>query len=201
MDTSLFKKKNTKIVLVVLAMGLLVYLAIGSWMNKIHYAQTSIYTYWMVVKQGCDRRAQMLPQFFQVIQHTAPEAQVIQQKISKAYEPLTRNQFSEAMLSNPNKVQEFLNWQKEISLALSFMQTHEAVYPTLVQNRQYIILKMELKNIELQIDLSVKGLNKDIRYFNSLITGFPQGWVNTLYPREKPKMQLEGFTLEENIQK
>jgi len=200
-DTSILQNRNVKIGLIGLGICLLIYLAIGSWLSKINYSQKSIHSYWTVVKQSCDRRVQMLPQFFQVIQHAAPEAQIIQQKISKAYEPVATNQFSETMLSNPIQVHEFLSWQKEVVMALSFMQAQEPAYPALAQNRQYLMLKMELKNLELQLALSVKGLNRDIRYFNSLIIGFPQGWANMLYPREKPKMPLEGLIVEEAPQK
>lgn len=196
--TSFFKDNQTKMLLTIAAIGVVVYLAIGSWLNKIYYSEKSIHRYSMVIQQNCERRVQMLPQFYQLIQQYAPQAQTLQQQMSKAYEPITQIQFTAQTLTDPARMRTFSDWQKEILAALSSMRQQESAYPALAQNRQYLLLKMELQNIEQQIYLSTIGLNREILYFNSIVTGFPQGWINTLYPRVKPKIPLIDIAFEKN---
>lgn len=187
---AVLKNPKIKAVLIILGIGILVYLAMGSWLQKMEKSQKRINNSWLVLKQNCNNRVQLLQKFFQLVQFYAPQDQDIPQALAHAYEQSSHVQLSDRILVDPQLMDQFTHSQKEIVTALSLMLAQAPKYPLLAENRQYFMLIKELQSIELQMKVSSGSLNKDIDFYNGLLTSFPQVWVNKLYPRENLKMTV-----------
>ncbi len=150
---------------------------------------------WVSLKQNCERRVQLLPQFVQLIQVYVPQAQELQQTLTKVYQSASQYQLSEKIFTDEEAMQEFIAKQTEVNNALTAMATQSRNYPVLAQNRQFLMLKMELQSLEQQIEYTVVILNQNINIYNSFLTGIPKNWANTLFLRADPKELLQVATV------
>ncbi len=187
----LLKNPKIKMALFVIGGCILAYLLAGSWLNNIRTTEKTIHNQWVSLKQNCERRVQLLPQFVQLIQVYVPQAQDLQQVLTKTFQNVSQYALSEKILTDEGAMQEFIVNQTEVTKALSFMEIQSRNYPVLAQNRQFLMLKMELQSLEQQIEYTVVILNQNINIYNSFLEGIPQNWVNALFLRAKPKQLLQ----------
>ncbi|MBI2790954.1 MAG: LemA family protein [Gammaproteobacteria bacterium] len=196
---SLLKNPKLKAAFIVIGVGLVIYLLTGSWLSKINFVEKSIHTYWGILKQDTERRAQMLPKFSQLIQAYSPQAEHLQQILVKAYQDNEALNTKEIILKDPEQYKTFLAVQNEIVNALLIVQQQASHDETLAQNRQFLMLKMELLNIEKQIQYDVYFLNREIASYNGFLTGYPERWVNQLFLGKKLNMAIEVPTVKDTL--
>lgn len=194
----LLKNHKIKIALMVIGVILLIYLAMGSWLSKIHLAEKKVNNAWGLLIENCNHRVEMIPQFIQIIQTYAPQAQELLEPLNKAYHGAKNYKVPDDVLSNPKEEQAFSGIQRSVFEALTKMEAKAASYPDLGQNRQYFMQKMLLVGVEEQIIFATALLNKEISNFNYFLSGFPQGWANSLFLNEKLKYPIFVYTIEKN---
>lgn len=197
--SSLLKNPKLKAAFIVIGAGLVIYLLTGSWLSKINFVEKSIHTYWGILKQDTQRRAQMLPKFSQLVQAYSPQAEHLQQVLVKAYQANEALKITDTMLKDPDEYKTFLAVQNEVVNALLIVQqqaTHDAM---LAQNRQFLMLKMELLSIEKQIQYDVYFLNREIASYNGFLTGYPERWVNDLFLGKKLNAPVEIPTVKDTL--
>lgn len=192
---ALFKQPRIKIALIVIAGALVAYLAIGSWLSQIREAEKHIHQTWGILKYNCDLRLQLVSRFEQLINTYAPQAEQLQQQLSRAANEIQPLQVQESILGDQVALEKFSQSQAHLAQALEKMDEQAKTNPMLGQNRQYLLLRMELQNIERQIQYAVGMLNNNIHFYNQAISGIPNSWVNAIMLHDKPKFPLTIATL------
>lgn len=170
-----------------IGLGICAYLFVGAWLSKVHYVERKMNVQWAQLKQNCDRRTQLLPEFVQLIQSYAPQAQDLIRDLNQSYLISSKNHPSWDTFTTAENLNAFTKQQTNVRSALLNLQAKSANYPTLVQNRQFLMLKMEWEGLDQQIDVGVKKLNFYIVDFNKLIDGFWHETFNGIFLHEKPK--------------
>ena len=197
---SLLKDPKLKAAFIVIAAGLVVYLLTGSWLSKINFAEKNIHTYWGILKQDTQNRAQMIVKFSQAIQAYSPQNQNVQQVLGAAYQANENLKVTEKTLTDPDETKAFLTVQNQIVNALLIVAQQADHDATLAQNRQFLMLKMELLSLEKQIQYDVYFLNREIKSYNSYLVGYPERWVNELFLGKKLNMQIEVPTVKDILE-
>lgn len=192
------EQRKFKIAIIVFGVGFVTYLGIETWLNRIHLIEKHMILHWSILKENCERRAQILPQFNQLIQYYAPQAESVRLMLLKAQTNAMKITLSEKSLSDPQMRQAFCVSQDEVVLSLLEMERQEEQLPALKQNRQYLMLKRELQSYEQQIEFSYRVIAHDITAYNNTLTSFPLNWLNAITFRYKTKALCPIHTLESN---
>lgn len=188
------KNRHVKRGLILIGAFLVVYLWVASWLSKIHLTEQKIQQFWAILKENTDRRVDMLPNFVQLVQDHAPEAQDVLHGLTKSYVDAKNFKVpDDQILNSAQAAQTFAHNQQQISDALSLMKKQAPLFPSLEQNKQFAMLTTYVITLEQQIDFSVKALEQQIKYYNFQITTFPQNLANLIY-RFKPKYQVNFST-------
>lgn len=200
-DPLILKDPRVKMALIVVGVAILLYLLTGSWLNNIRSSDNTIQNNFASLKQNCEQRIQIIPQFVQLINAYAPQAQDLKNQLQQVYSKVSSTPISVDMLTNQELMQTFVSNQMEITAALSLTLVHAQNYPTLEQNRQFSLLKMQLLSIDQQIDYMAVLLNQSIIIHNNLLMGFPKSWLNSLFLGEKERLLVEVATLKQEQKK
>jgi hypothetical protein len=196
---SLLKDPKIKAAFFVIAAVLVLYLATGSWLSKINFTDKSIHNYWGMLIQSTDRRMEMIPKFAQLFQTFDPQAQDVQQALGKAYHDNENLKPSDQVFTNSQEHKAFSDRQTEIVMALLKAEVHAQQVETLAQNRQYLMIKMELLNLEKQIQSEEYFINREVKNYNDYLTGFPEKWINQLFFHKQLKMTIEIPTVKDTL--
>ncbi len=189
MDKTFLKDRKVKIALTAIGVLILIYLLTGSWVSNIRHTEKVINSNWVSLKQIYEQRLQLLPQFAQIIQYYAPQAQDLQQTLVKAYERARQVPISDKILTDQTLMQEVMARQMEVANALAAMAMQVNQYPTVVQNRQFLMLNMQLQALEQQIEYFAAILNQNVMIYNGFLIGFPKNWLNSMFLKAK-QMQV-----------
>lgn len=182
--------KLNKVAFAFIGLGICAYLFIGGWLSKVHHVERKMNSQWAQLKQNCDRRTQLLPEFVQLIQSYAPQAQDLVRDLNQSYQISSKNHPSWDTFTTAENLNAFTKQQANVREALKNMQAKIGNYPILVQNRQFLMLKMEWEGLDQQIDVGVKKLNKYIEDFNQLMVGFWHETINDMFLQNKPKTPI-----------
>jgi len=199
--SQILENRNVKISLWIVAGILVTCLGIATWVDRIHQTQKNIQKYWLIVAENVNHRVEMLAPFARFISGSDPRAQTTVQLLAAAYEKAKHFPLDEKIIDDAASMQAFGNLQQEIVQALVQLNIIVQSNPTLAQNQHYVSLQNQLKAFEAQIIFASSVLERQIEYYNSLITGFPEGWVNMIYPQYHVKYFSHIATLENEINK
>ncbi|MBS0288756.1 MAG: LemA family protein [Proteobacteria bacterium] len=191
----LMKDPRAKIALVVAGVALVIYLLTGSWLNYIQTTDKTIQSNWLSLKQNYERRVQLVPKFVQLIQYFSPQALELQQELSKTYESVTQAPLTDKILTDQALMQDVMVRQIGLANALAFMEMQVKQYPAVAQNREFLMLNMELLALDQQIEYTSALLNQNVMIYNSFLTGFPKNWLNVMFLKEKEKQVLPIATM------
>ena len=192
-DLHILKEPKVKATLIALGVVVALYLLTGGWLNNIRTTSTTIHNNFVSLKDNCEHRVALIPQFIQLLQYFAPGSHDLQQQLNIVYQA-AKEPISESILTDKAGLQAFIAHQREVTQILSYMVLQANNTPSIAQNRQYLMLRMQLMSFDQQIDYAVVLLNQNIITFNSLITGFPKEWLNALFVGEKPKQLVQVTT-------
>lgn len=172
--------ENQKVKAILIAAGILlgIYLAIGSWINRIYVNKQTVENAWLALKQNCDYRLELLADWGSFLKHYMPGATSVLEDLNQAYVNGKKNQYTSKILAQKEMLQAFVNSQQNITLSLQKMYSVLSEQPELLQNRDFAILNNETEMVELQIVYTARALNDTILNYNTSISGVPGGWVN-----------------------
>ena len=188
----ILKDPKVKVSLIVVGVAILLYLLTGSWLNNIHNSQKTVHNNFLSLKQNCEQRLAMIPQFVQLIRALAPSAQALEQQLIQAYILASKYPIDEGILTDATLMQTFVSNQMQIANALALMAAQANNYPALADNRQFVMLRMQLQSLDQQIQYMSVLLNQSILIYNSSLTGFPKAWLNSLFLGEKEMQLVQG---------
>lgn len=189
-DKSLLENKTVRAIFIVIGAVLVIYLGVGSWLNKIHVYEEKIHYTWERLSDNSIRRANMLPKFIEVIHNQAPVAQELIDPLSKFMHQVRNYHPGEAIFNIPQEANTYSIIQQELVKLLIQMEQQALKYPSLAQNQQYLLLKTQLEGLEQQIAYSTRMLNYYIERYNQNITGIPQGWLNKWFYHYRAKYPI-----------
>lgn len=184
------KNPKAKIGLIAAAIVIGIYLLTGSWLNSINTYEQTINTNFVSLKENCDRRTALIPRFIELLQYFAPNSQDIQRQMNQVYQQ-AKTPTEMSILTNKEQMQAFLSRQTQVTQVLNYMVTQADNTPAISQNRQFLLLKMQLLSLEQQINYTVVILNQSIIIYNSFLTGFPKEWLNTLFLGHQQKELIQ----------
>ncbi len=186
----ILKSPKAKLALIVIGLLVLFYLLIGSWINSIHVANKNIDNYFTSVSENATRRVELIPQFAKLVQDNAPQAKEILEELNKAYQ-VAKGPIDKSILTNQEALQAFTAKQNAVTQILKYLIVQAQHFPAIGENRQFIILKMQLLSFDQQIDYLTTLLNREILLFNTHLIGFPKSWLNRFLIGEKVKLLLQ----------
>ncbi len=201
MASRVLENRKVKIIFIAAATLLCIYLAIGSWVNRIHVNKKFVDNAWYTLKQNCDKRVELLAGWGRFITQYSPEATLTLQELKNAYAMAKQEHFTVNMLSGTDTLQRFVNVQQNITVTLQKMYTVISAQPALLANPGFSALNNDTQMVELQIVYTAKQLNESIEHYNKGLIEIPGRWVNTFlkYPPlltfSLPEMTQPGKTL------
>ncbi len=169
----------------------LIYLAVGSWLDKIQISEKKLNNAWVTVKENCGQRTQMLPRFGQWLQPQMPQAQQVMAQLSHAYQIASHEQPSAVISFDPATIQKFVAAQNAVVASLLQMEAYVKSVPGLAENRQYWMLMEELQNSERRIHFSAGALQNETIIYNYYITGSLHGWANQAFLHKKTAISFD----------
>ncbi len=191
----ILKDPKVKLALIVVGVALALYLLTGSWLNNINNAQKTVHNNFLSLKQNCEHRLAMIPQFVQLFQTLSPDAHAPVQQLTQTYMLASKFTIDENILTNAELMQAFIQIQRQIGNSFALMAQQTKNYPAIEDNRQYIMLRMQLQSLDQQIQYMSVLLNQSILIHNSLLSGFPKAWLNSFFIGEKPLQLIQASAL------
>jgi hypothetical protein len=178
--------ESRKIRTILIACGALlaIYLAIGSWVERIRNNKQAVENAWLVLKQNCDYRVELLADWGNFLRHYLPQAMLNLKELETVYNESKKSKVTAQILYQKEDLQKFVNLQQAVSDALQKMYALLNGYPSLLSNHDFEVLNSETEMVELQIVYASKALNQNIENYNVSLKGLPGGWVNAFlkYP-------------------
>lgn len=190
-----FKTHARNAVLIIIGIIFISYFAMGTWLDKIEISEKKVHRIWGDLKQVCEKRVQMLPQFAQLVTTYAPLASETSSQLNKTYEAAVHYQVPDNVLQDLPTAKAFEALQSNVVTSYENMVKLEAQFPAFGQNRQYLMEKMQLQAMDEQIRLKVKLLNDEIAFYNQNADVYPFKIVNTLLMRKPLKVYISIPTL------
>lgn len=190
----LLKHRNVKRGLIVVGAILVIYLWVASWLNKMQLTEQKIQQFWVLLKENTDRRVDILPQFVQLVETYAPQAEEVKAVLTRVYVQAKKVDGSEQILNVPQSAAAFTQAHQQVSQALWYMEQQAPRFPALAQNNQFAMLTAYVNSLNQQIEFSMRALEQQINYYNFQITTFPQNMINFVYPHYKRKYIVDFAT-------
>lgn len=190
----LLKHRNVKRGLIAVGAILVIYLWVASWLNKMQLTEQKIQQFWVLLKENTDRRVDILPQFVQLVETYAPQAEEVKAVLTGVYVQAKKVDGSEQILNAPQSAAAFAQAHQQVSQAFWFMEQQVPRFPALAQNNQFAMLTAYVNSLNQQIEFSMRALEQQINYYNFQITTFPQNMINFVYPHYKRKYIVDFAT-------
>lgn len=186
----LLKDRRAKIIIGALLVLVVCYWGNAAWRDTLHRAERQIHTAFGLYKDCLNKRASLAVKMLDLLKNYAPQEQAIYQQLAKSYEDTMRYQPPEQMLINAKLAAEFAQLQQALLDSMRQAQKIAQHYPALVENRYYFLLLNELREADLQVTGSGERLNRQILFYNSYLSGFPQEIYNKMTYRYLPKIPV-----------
>jgi hypothetical protein len=178
MASRVLENRKVKIILIAAATLFAIYLAIGSWVNRIYVAKQTVDNAWTALKQNCDHRVELLSEWGSFMIRYSPEATATLQELKNAYALGKQENFTVNILHQKDSLQRFVNVQQSITLSLQKLYAFISSQPTLLANPDFKTINNDTEVVEIQIVYTAKRLNESIAGYNDIITTVPGRWVN-----------------------
>lgn len=176
----LLKDRRAKIILAVLLAIGLCYLGNAAWKDSLHRAEIKIHAAFGLYRDSMNKRAGLAIKMLDLLKNYAPQEQLIYQQLAKSYDDAMRYQPPEQMLTNAALAAEFTQLQQSLLNNMRQAQKIAQNYPGLIENRYYFLLQNEWREADLQVTGLGERLNRQIAFYNSYLTGFPQDIYNKI---------------------
>jgi hypothetical protein len=178
MPSRVLESRKIKFILIAAGSLLAIYLAIGSWLNRIYISKQLVDEAWIVFKQNVDHRLELVLQWDAFIKHFRPESSVLLRDLAIQYQTAKHTKVTDKVLQNKEALQRFVNDQQSITHQFSLITTTLQGDTALANNPNFQLLKSELDLVQSQMIYTSKTLNQNIIRYNVSITEVPGSWVN-----------------------
>lgn len=164
--------KNTKMILIILAIVLVLIIAVANIYNKMVKKDETTINAWAQVESVYQRRADLIPNLVKTVQGAADFEKGTLESVIEA-----RSQATSVKVDPENLTQEslaaFQKAQDNLSGSLNRLMVVVERYPELKANQNFQELQSQLEGTENRINVERQKFNETIRDYNSYIRKFP----------------------------
>lgn len=169
-------KKNTLVILIIIAVIVILGGCGVSKYNKIVGLDETVKTSWGTVQSQYQRRSDLIPNLVATVKGAANFETETLTKVVEARAKATSINVNPDDLT-PEKMQQFQQAQGQLSTALGRLLMVTENYPQLQANQNFRDLQAQIEGTENRIAVARKDFNETARVYNSTIRTFPNNIV------------------------
>ncbi|SDG36653.1 LemA family protein [Chitinophaga filiformis] len=169
-------KKNTLVILIIIAVIVILGGCGVSKYNSIVNLDESVKTSWGTVQSQYQRRSDLIPNLVATVKGAANFETETLTKVVEARAKATSINVNPEDLT-PEKMQQFQQAQGQLSTALGRLLMVTENYPQLQANQNFRDLQAQIEGTENRIAVARKDFNETARVYNSTIRTFPNNIV------------------------
>jgi LemA protein len=154
--------------------------------NAIPTAEENAKAKWADVQNNYQRRADLIPNLVATVQGFAKQEREVLTAVVEARAKATQVKIDVSELSDPEKLKQFQDAQRQLSGALGRLLAVSENYPELKSNQNFLALQSQLEGTENRIAVARRDYISAVRAYNTEITTFPgRIWRTVMYPASK----------------
>jgi LemA protein len=182
-------------VLAVLLLGVLVS---GCGFNAIPTLEEQAKAKWADVQNQYQRRTDLIPNLVATVQGYAKQEKDVLTAVVEARAKATSVTIDASSLTDPAKLKQFEDAQRELSGALGRLLAITENYPDLKSNQNFLALQSQLEGTENRIAVARRDYIDAVRAYNTELRTFPGFiWAKLFFSGNKPMAE---FTAAEGAQ-
>jgi LemA protein len=144
------------------------------------------------------RRADLFPNLVATVQGYAKQEKEVLTAVTEARAKATQVRVDVSELSDPAKLQQFQEAQRQLTGALGRLLAVSERYPELKSNQNFLALQSQLEGTENRIAVARRDYIEAVRVYNTELRTFPGVlWASTFFRSNKPMAE---FTAGEGAQ-
>jgi LemA protein len=153
---------------------------------------------WADVQNNYQRRADLIPNLVATVQGYAKQEKEVLTAVTEARAKATQVRVDVSELSDPAKLQQFQEAQRQLTGALGRLLAVSERYPELKSNQNFLALQSQLEGTENRIAVARRDSIEAVRVYNTELRTFPGVlWASTFFRSNKPMAE---FTAGEGAQ-
>jgi len=184
-------KKNTIIIVVLLAVPVMLALWAISAYNGLVSQEESVNKQWANVESQYQRRADLIPNLVATVKgYASHESETLENVVAARAKATQVTVDSESL--TPEKLKEYQAAQGELSSALGHLLMITENYPDLKANQNFLELQAQLEGTENRIQVERSRYNEAAQIYNANVRRFPKALIASLFGFErKPYFEAE----------
>jgi LemA protein len=165
----------------------------GCGYNSLQSSDEQVKAAWAEVVNQYQRRADLIPNLVNTVKGFAQQEKDVLIGVTEARAKATSIQVTPQSVDDPQKVQQFMQAQREVGGALSRLLAVAENYPQLKSDANFRELQAQLEGTENRIAVARQRFIKATQEFNTMVRQFPVNLTAMVFGF-KPKAQ---FTVED----
>jgi LemA protein len=167
-----FMKRNSIIVLAVVAFAILVIGSVVSTYNRLVTLEQDVEGQWAQVENAYQRRADLVPNLVATVRGAAAHERETFEAVTQARAQVGRVDVGQAF-EDPEALARFEAAQQQLSSSLSRLLVVAEAYPQLRANENFLALQSQLEGTENRIAVERMRFNEAAKTFNTKRQSFP----------------------------
>jgi LemA protein len=160
------------------------FLLSGCGYNQFQSYDEEIKSSWAEMLSQCQRRNDLIPNTVAIVERYAQHESGTFKGIAEARSKASSIQVDAKSLKDSAQVQQFLNSQGELSMALGKLMSVQENYPQLKADAQFIALQSQLEGTENRIAVARNRFIRNIKDYNKLVRSFPTNLTAKMFDFE-----------------
>jgi len=163
----------------------------GCGYNTIPTQEEAAKAQWAQVQNEYQRRADLVPNLVATVQGYAKQEKDVLEGVTEARAKATAIHIDAGDLSDPQKMQQLLNAQNQLSGALGKLLAISENYPDLKSNQNFLALQSQLEGTENRIAVARKDYIAAVQTYNTTLRTLPGAfWASTFFRSERPLVEF-----------
>ena len=176
--------KNTKIILIVLAVLLVLGIILGGAYNGLVQKEEKATAAWAQVESAYQRRADLIPNLVKTVQGAADFERGTLESVIEARSQATSVKIDPQNLTEEN-LATFQKAQNNLTSSLDRLMVVVERYPELKANQNFQELQAQLEGTENRINVERQKFNETVQVYNTAVRRFPTNIIAGLFGFEK----------------
>jgi LemA protein len=179
---------RVRVALAVIALALTVS---GCGYNNIPTYEEQAKAKWADVQNNYQRRADLIPNLVATVQGYAKQEKDVLTSVVEARAKATQVKVDASQLTDPEKIKQFQDAQRELTGALGRLLAVSERYPELKSNQNFLALQSQLEGTENRIAVARRDYIEAVRVYNTELRTFPgMLWAATFFRSNKPMAEF-----------
>lgn len=173
-------KKSVKVLLVIAAVILVLFIWVKNTYNSLVTGDEAVKSAWSQVENVYQRRADLIPNLVAIVKGYANHESSTLQAVVDARAKATSINVDASKLSE-EQIAAFQKAQGELSSALSRLLAVSEAYPELKANENFKELQAQLEGTENRIAVERKNYNETAKHYNVKVRSFPTNLIAGMF--------------------